>query len=252
MRNKNKRSKSSTSILKNFVIAIFTFFALFVFYKKGIYFLRHSDYFTVKDIWYESSLKSIESSELSNLKGKSLLQIDLKKIQRQLELRYPQFGQLRVLKRFPNQILVVAQKRSPFAQARIEARNITLDEKGVVLSTTEGLDNHLPLITGVSALRARILAGSLIESRDLQLALTVIKIFKTDKVLSKYRIFKIDVSNLSEIYFYIVDNLKIIIDEEDFDHKLKMLGLLLSQAKLEPNSVRYIDLRFKEPILGKK
>ena len=47
-------------------------------------------------------------------------------------------------------------------------------------------------------------------------------------------------------------NLKIIMDEDDLDHELKMLSLVLSQAKVDANNIKYIDMRFKEPILGKK
>ena len=252
MGNKNKKSGLSVTFFRSIIFGIFAIFLVFVFCERMLVFLKSSDYFTIKDIWYESSLQSIESSELAGLKGKNLLQVDLKKIENQLQWRYPQYKHLMVLKRFPSQILVVAQKRFTFAQVRIAGHHATVDDKGAVVAAAGDLDSRLPLITGVSTPKSKITAGSLIENRELQLALRIIQVCQSDRVLAAYRISKIDVSNLSEIYFYIANNLKIVIDQENLDQKLKMLRLVLSQAKLEANGVKYIDLRFKEPVLGKK
>ena len=48
------------------------------------------------------------------------------------------------------------------------------------------------------------------------------------------------------------EELKIIVDRDNIPHKMKILELVLSQAKPDFEGVQYIDLRFKEPILGKK
>ena len=252
MASKGKKTGLSISLLKGVVVGIFTLFILFIFSGKILFLLRQWDYFAVKDIWYESSLKSIEASELANLKGKNLFEIDLKKVQRQLQLRYPQFANLQVIKRFPNQILVVARQRTPFAQAKISARYVILDERGHALSSMGDPDGRLPLITGLRLPKGRMTIGSLIENEDLQVALGIIRVFRTERALVSYKISKIDVGNLSEIYFSLTESLKVIIDEENFRHKLRILALVLSQAKSELNTVKYIDLRFKEPILGKK
>jgi len=252
MATKNKKTKLSASFAKRTTGIIVVLAVLCAGYKPMISFLKKSDYFAIKDIWYESSLQSIQSSELTGLKGRNLFSVDIQKIQKQLQSRYPQFKQLMVLKRFPNQILVVAKKRTPVAQVKIQNRSVTVDERGAILVFTEGPDSHLPLITGVRFKGGKIQVGSLTDSRELQLALKIIRAFETDRVLSFYRIARIDVGNLSEIYFYITNNLKIIMDEDNLDHEFKMLGLVLPQAKIDTDHVKYVDLRFKEPILGKK
>lgn len=252
MRSKAKKTGFSVSFLKIIVLGVFALFAVLVCNDQTISLLKHSPYFKIKDIWYESSLKSIESSALANLKGKSLFSVDLTEIQKQLQSRYPQYKQLQVLKRFPNQVLVVARQRYPLARLRLAGKTLTLDEKGVILATAGDSDDQLPLIIGVNTVRGKITAGSLLESPDLRAALSIVRISKTDKILSNFRIAKIDVDNLSEINFYLANNLKVIVDQDQLEHQLKMLGLVLSQAKLDQENVKYIDLRFKEPILGKK
>ena len=213
--------------------------------------LKESDYFKVTDIWYEASLKSIESSELAGLKGRNLLTLDLKKIERQLQQRYPQYRQLAVLRRFPNQILVVAKRRAFFAQANINNRLMIIDEKGTMVGTDKDSDDALPYISGISAVKGRLQIGVAVEGYQLQVALGIIRVFQSDKNLSSYRIAKMDISNLSEINIYLDNGLKVIADQENYPEKIRMLGFLLS--KLSPQEeMKYVDLRFKEPILGKK
>ena len=249
---KTKKTSASLGLFKGLFLGAFTLFLLLVLGQRIYVALRDSGYFAIKDIWYESSLKSIESSELAGLKGKDLFDVDLKKIQRQLQYRYPQYKDLVVLKRFPNQILVTAQKRPSFALVEIQGHSIVVDERGVVLFLSGDPESKLPVVTGVSSAKKKVVVGTIFDSRDLHIALDIIKIFQTEKTLSLYRISRIDVSNLSEINFFILDSVKIVVDQDNFSYKLKMLGLMLSQAKLKAEEVKYIDLRFKEPILGKK
>ena len=234
------------------MVLCFTAVGISIFSRNIMDFLKTSDYFTVKEIWYESSLRFMESNEMTGLKGRNIFDVDLTRVEKQLRMRYPQFAQLRVLKRFPNQILVVARQRTPLAQTQLGAKMIMLDDKGVILSIESELDNQFPFIVGTGSFKGRVATGILIENVDIQLALKIIKFFKADKILSMYRISRMDVSNLSQISFYILGDVKIMMDQENFYHQLKMLSLVLSQAKLDADTVKYIDLRFKEPILRKK
>lgn len=252
MGNKVKKIKASPAIVRWAAFLTITMAVLWGFSKHIVNFVKTSDYFLVKEIWYESSLRFMESNEITGLKGKNIFDVDLSKVERQLQLRYPQFAQLRVLRRFPNQILVVARERMPFVQAELEGKIVTLDDKGVILAVNEPLESQLPYISGASALKKRITTGMLVEDLDIQLSLKIIKSCQMDRVLRMYHITKMDISNLSQISFYILDNLKIIMDQERFLYQLRMLNLVLSQAKIDSETVKYIDLRFKEPILGKK
>lgn len=239
-------------LLKNIVIGVVLVFFVFILYQKGIALLKSSDYFIVRDIVYDPSLKFMDAEFMAGLKGKNLFNVDLKKIERQLQMEYPRFSQLRILKKFPNQILVVASTRAPFAQTRINGKIAILDDEGAVVALSADLDTHLPLVTGVRLSTGKITIGSPMQSIPLSTALAVVKAFRAEATLAAYRISKIDVANLSQIYFYITEDLKVILDEDDLGRELKILGLVLSQTKNELENVRYIDLRFKEPVLGKK
>ncbi|MCK5081648.1 MAG: cell division protein FtsQ, partial [Candidatus Omnitrophica bacterium] len=61
-----------------------------------------------------------------------------------------------------------------------------------------------------------------------------------------------NVENLSKIQFTLSNGLVIILDRNNIDRRIKVLGVVLSQGKLDMKQVKYVDLRFKEPIIGKK
>ena len=249
---KNKKSKPSSPAAKNFSLAVILVFLIFVAARLSFQYLKDSKVFTVKHIVFHPSLKIMESHEAFSLKGKNLLDLDLKPLQKQLEARYPQFAQLRILKKFPDQLIVTARERKPFASVIVEGRSFLLDHDGIVLSGFLESESQVPVIVGVSLSRTKAAAGNPLEGRDLNLALKILKAFKEDNLLSSLRIVKMDVENLSQINIYLQEGLKIILDEDDFRNKLKVLRLVLTQAKSQLGDVKYIDVRFKEPILGKK
>ena len=237
---------------RNFSFIVILAFLLFFMARLSSQYLKESKIFTVKHIIFHPSLKMMESQEAFSLKGKNILDLDLRPLQKQLEARYPQFAQLRILKKFPDQLIVTARERKPFASVKMEGRNFLLDQDGIILSIADETDNPMPLIVGVSLSRVKAAVGYPLEGRDLILALRILKAFKDENVLSTLRITKIDVENLSQINIYLQDGLKIILDEENFRNKLKALKLVFTQAKSQLKDVKYIDVRFKEPILGKK
>lgn len=252
MASRSKKIKISPSVIGWMVVVLFTGAGLFFFSRHIIHFVKTSEYFTVKEIWYESSLKFMETNEIKGLKGKNIFDVDLSRAERQLQARYPQFAQLRILRRFPNQVLVVARERMPFARIQSAGKTATVDEKGVILSVNGGSDDNLPLVVGASLAQNHLASGTQIPNQEVKLALSIVKYFRMERGLVSYRISKIDVGNLSQVSFYVLDGLKIIVDQERLLHQLRMLSLVLSQAKIDAQNVKYIDLRFKEPILGKK
>ena len=48
------------------------------------------------------------------------------------------------------------------------------------------------------------------------------------------------------------NGLVVILDSTKITQKVKIVGLILAQGKVKPKDAKYIDLRFKEPIVGKK
>ena len=83
-------------------------------------------------------------------------------------------------------------------------------------------------------------------------ALQIIGACRVDPVVSAHRLRTIDVGSLSRIYCHFSDGLKVIIDSDDVPRKVQLLGIVISQARVQLDQVNYIDVRLKEPVLSKK
>jgi cell division septal protein FtsQ len=221
-------------------------------YYGASYGLRRSSYFQVKTIHIDPSLNFIDRSGLDRLKGQSIFTVDLARAQQRLGARYPQVAGLKLIRRFPDQITVVAKQRKPVAQARMDGKTVTLDGFGVILSTTTRRDEQLPHIEGFSEKNNRAVLGHPLTGRDFKAAVQVITAFQNNRVLESYRIKSIDVSNTSKIEFIISNGLKVYIDRDELARKMRLLGFVLTKSEINLDEVKYLDLRFKEPVIGKK
>ncbi len=250
-RKKNKKPLLSFRLLRNLTLSIFVIFLILVLYQSIMRELKASRHFKIREIVCDPTLQFLKSSRLASLKGKSIFEVNLSALQKQLQNQYPEISQLKLSRRFPAQIRVSAQKRIPFATIEINHKNYTVDPEGIILSQSW---RDLPVITGLKPRREIIFPGQILKGYDLQSALKVLKAFKTNKYLSATQILRIDVESLSqiEVYIHIPGELKILVDQNNIAQKIQMLSLLLSQAKLKLEDVHYIDLRFREPIIGRK
>jgi cell division septal protein FtsQ len=105
--------------------------------------------------------------------------------------------------------------------------------------------------------------GARIRSGDLRLgryckndqinsAILIVKAFKQIRDLSSFRIDSINVERLSQIEMILNNGLKVIVDTDNVRNKMSMLGVVLTEVNFDLNDTEYVDIRFKQPIRGKK
>jgi len=216
------------------------------------YLFSHVDYFKVRSVTIDPSVQFVNKRDFRGLMGKNIFTIDLKAVQRKLNYKYPQAARLKVIKRFPNQISILAKQRAPYAQLQIQSKTIVLDKEAVILSLNEGKDKKLPSIVGTKLNNPKLVLGMPLKGSDISLTLKIIKLFKANSSLASYTIKDINIENLSKIHFTLSNQLDVIIDRDKIAQKIRVLGVILAQDRLDLKDVNYVDLRFKEPIIGKK
>jgi len=237
---------------KNIIIGILVIGIGFVAVNRAQYIFSHVDYFKVRSVTIDPSLQFINKRDLKGLMGKNIFTIDLKAVQRKLNYKYPQAARLKVVKRFPNQVSILAKKRVPYAQLQIQDKIVVMDKEAVILSLEEKRDKNLPDIVGAKLTDPKLVLGAPLKGSDIWLTLKIIKLFKANSGLDPYSIKGINVENLSKINFTLSNHLDVIVDRDKIAQKIRVLGIVLAQDRLDLGDVKYIDLRFKEPIIGKK
>lgn len=249
---KKKQNKISPSLLKMAGIILLALLLGFGLYWGVSYGLLESSCFQVKSVQIDPSLVVIDQSDFDRLKGQNIFKIDLRQIQEKLGRRYPQVARLRVTRQFPDQITVVAVPRQPVAQLKDDSSILTIDEHGVVLSTSTPRDEKFPYIEGLALKGKRVILGQPLGGDDVKAALALISAFQANRVLESYFIQSVNVANTSKIEFVVSNGLKVYVDHDQLPRKMRLLGFVLTRADLDFNDVNYLDLRFKEPVIGKK
>ena len=245
---------------KNFLgIKAFQIFILLTFFVAGSIFLsqktyeyfHHAELFNIKHIEKTPSLQFVQSSYLERLKGHNIFSVDLEAVQQRIQSKYPEIAELRIQRKFPDTLYLSAKKREPFAFVTLQQQDVLLDQEGYVLSFKPLPVSQLPQIMGVKV-REALVIGKPLRSRSLQRALRILTAFAKVEALSSLKVLRIHVENPSKIQLETSEGFMVILDEQDVPLKMQTFAALWEQQHIDAQTIGYIDLRFQQPILGKK
>ncbi|MBF0504713.1 MAG: FtsQ-type POTRA domain-containing protein [Candidatus Omnitrophica bacterium] len=246
-----KKSGVNISMISVLRVIVFLIIGYVVFsgYVLALDFLTNSPLFEVKDVMIDRSIQFIDLRVLKQLKGSNIFKVDIKKIDRQISQEYPYISQLRVVRQLPDRIMILAKKREPLLQIYFKGRFLLVDREGVALYYSAG-SAVLPQVQGIPLERTRVVLGTHIRSKELKAAVDILNMFGLSVNLKRWKIMSMEVGNLSKIDLAFGDNKHVILDQDDTKDKIDLLQMLIAGNKIDLNKVKYIDLRFKEPVIA--
>jgi len=207
------------------------------------------DYFKVKEIIAPAGAKI---TGLSYLEGRNIWALDLKKESRFLSSLNPTYKRIRLVRVFPDRLFLDLYQRRALAYIKI-FKYFCVDKEQVLFDASlEVPDTDLPVITGLNNKLTAPALGRRYNSPELALALNIISEFNSSGPLGSFKISTIDILNLNNASFFILPGIEVRIGREGLKDKLNILSNLLLQPGQEPADIKYIDLRFKEPVVKLK
>lgn len=215
--------------------------------------LTTADYFAVKEI----IIKSPYPAKVDYLKGKNIFRVDLDKEANQLSSLYPDFKTIRLVRILPDKLYVDFIKRSPLAYVKLY-RYFCLDSEGVLFDLPQGkMDLVLPVVTGLDTKIFGVKAGRKYSTNELLVALSLLKEIKKNRYLTSYRVDKIDVSDPANTSLYLSVSedggpIEVKMGLGNVADKVNILASLIFQSSNDRFNIKYIDLRFKEPVIKLK
>ncbi|MCF7873911.1 MAG: cell division protein FtsQ/DivIB [Candidatus Omnitrophica bacterium] len=265
-RRKNKKIQLSKFFTNKFFIGAFIFFLVAGVFLLIGYQIYTADFFEISKRNLKSNL-NINKNIISKIEGKSIFELDLNKLHSYLIRQYPEYKEIKILKKFPNFIEIQIEKRKPIAQIR--AKNFYLvDRDGVVVS--QGKSNYFegfPIITD-SSFRQYLPKGKNVYSRELTAAFRLIQVIKDENLLElinsldsdyQFKLKDINISSPETIYFYLTNQkyyqkrIKVILNRQELKEKISLLKELIKQKLKDKLSlIRYIDFRFQKVAVGFK
>jgi len=231
--------------IKLIIIILIIFLGALFTVRNLLKLFKTSDYFKIKDIIIFSEENIVD---LSYLKGENIFTVDLQKEAGYLMEQYPIYRKISLVRILPNRISINFIKRKPVAIIKLY-RYFYVNEEAILFDMPEELENQdLPLILGLETKIFGPKIGRRYNIKELTIALNIIKELNLNRALKDYKIKRIDVANLSNASFTIKE-LEIKLDAYNIKDKFNILAGLLNQLKNDLNNIKYIDLRFKEPVI---
>jgi len=223
------------------------------------YMFVDSDLFNVKglDVRFYDQKNTLRRVNFSDIEDKDVLGvnvflIDLKNFKERIARAHPELRDIVVRRALPNRLIVQARQRVPAAQVYGD-KSYFIDKDGVFLTYVEDTENEtvIPLITGI---KVSPFKGGLAQKEKIDKALFLIEAASENSKLSKYKIKKIDIADSRNISFFLnaadAEKVEIKIGEGEFTKRIEVLSTVLEQLGRDIERVKYIDLRFEDPIVG--
>jgi hypothetical protein len=223
--------------------------------------LTTADFFAVKQVIVRNS-----DNQFEYLKGRNIFSLNLSNEAWRAFLRCPDCRKVRFARILPNCIVVDFLKRKPIALVKFY-KNFAIDEQGVLFyadAATEQLD--LPVIYGLETKIFAPKPGISYKRTELSLALSIINEFKANKYFGGFTLKRIDVASPGSAGFFMllprqIVNYTLLAPQAEWlgfevrtganniRQKMMILGGLVIQERKEWANIKYIDLRFKEPLI---
>lgn len=254
--------------VKSTVILIILFLVL---YSALVYLDRtisNLPYFKIKDIIVNQG----DAAEFYYLKGHNIFKLDLKKEARYIAEVYPYYEKVRLIRILPDSLFIDFVKRQPIAYIKL-SRYFYIDEKLILWDISDQQagqlqDGGIPVILGMDTKIANPKTGKTYAFIELRFAVEIIKEINAQQALKGCRISKIDIKNPSSISFFVVvnssaplpttkakgflkcDDIEVKMSIGDSKEKISILTGLFSQLRNDLCKIKYIDLRFREPVIN--
>jgi hypothetical protein len=240
------------------IIFLAMFFIIGYIYKT----LSYSDYFKIKDIINRDN----GVVDLSYLKGRNIFSVDIGKEARYALGFYPDYSKVRLVRVFPDRLFVDLVKRKAVACVKLY-KYFVLDENGILFSMSNDLEGQdIPLIVGLETKIFGPKPGQAYRAKEVMAALEIIREIKKNKALRGCPLKKIDVAGIGNTAIFLAVTvppadftgtrgtdkgnwLEVKIGQDNIKGKIAILGEVVAASKRDLANIKYIDLRFKEPVI---
>jgi len=233
---------------------------LFLFFQSRAFLLR-SPIFAISRIELAGAEIFDKSQEEFHFYGltpsTNIFCLDIKGLSQRLMQDHLEFEQVAISRKLPDTLKVRIDYRKPSAFIKkyagfSEYEYYPISRSGVILPKEIGEGKQLPLLLGLDLYRGKLDVGQQINSRQLSIALLSLERINESWSIQQHSIEALDVSDYRNISLFLENGVQIKLGSGKLDAKIKRLERILKEASLELDKVKYIDLRFKEIVIGPK
>jgi cell division septal protein FtsQ len=187
--------------------------------------------------------------DLSGVLGQNIFSLDLNRQAQDLADRFTCYKEIRLLRLLPDAVIIDAAFRLPLGRIKLP-QDFYVDEEGVLFNLGKGQTAvNVPYIVGLKNRLRRPEAGRKYDIREMNLVIDLITNLRKDSLLKNYTVEKIDAARPSSLSFLLKRGPEIRIGNTQIPAKLDVLHSLFGHIKTKWLRIKYIDLRFREPVI---
>lgn len=243
---KGAPKKVPTKKILYFVIVLALITGTYLFFLNSPYFKLDS----VEVVDGSRATRLEKGDLLRTYKGRNIFDIDIRSLSFRIKNEYPVIKDAIVRRVMPDTLEIEIIPRAAIARIKSRGDFIPIDRTGMVLSGERG-NGKLPVITGFSMwLRPRV--GEALKNEQLESGFLLMDALKESSISQGHSVTTIDVSNYKNLSFYFKNGIEVKIGGEDFPARLKKLKKTIANPDLDKSNIKYIDLRFKDVVIGPK
>jgi len=185
------------------------------------------------------------------LVGKGLWDIDLRAIAEDLTSQQPWLKEVRVVRQLPSAIRIEIIPRVAVAQVRL-AQWYPVDAGGFIVPKPSAVPSEdLTRLVGFERASPPLKVGALNTEERLKTALRTLKALRRAPALSSHRLTEINVADPQQLRFILDGGTEVRCGAEgELGDQLERLRAALHVIAKRQMAVRYIDVRFKEPVVA--
>jgi len=254
-KNNNKKGKNEGAFIspkKLLTKRVFRVAVVLILIAAIYLFFVNSPYFKLETIEVidRSQVNVVNVDELlSTYKGRNIFSIDINSLSAQIKSDAVFIKHAIVKRILPNKLEIEIVGRIPIAKLKSH-KYFPIDRTGMVLPP-DTKTGKLPIIMGLSMwLRPKV--GMELNNPQIESAFLLIDALRENSWMSGYTVSAIDVSNYKNLSFYLESGIEVKIGSEDFIARLNRLKATLAKPGLDKENIKYIDLRFKDVVIGPK
>ena len=240
---------SRTRVLRaKLIIILLALTVLGLVAASGLRYLMRSDYFRIRDVLVAEGIKD----NFSYLKGRNIFSIDLNKESQYISNLYPIYKKIQLIRLLPDRIYINFAKRQALAYVRLY-RDFCVDKDLMLFDPVDNMGReNLPIIVGLETKIHGPKSGRKYAIKELVLALNLIKQINNNKALKNYNFKIIDVRKPDIVLLILENGPEIRMSQSNTENRVNLLATLFIQSKGALNNIKYIDLRFKDPVIKLK
>jgi len=252
----NKESKGSAvkTLLK--ILPVILVLVVLGFAVKGVSdFLFSSPYFFVKDadvyIDGKIALPQISSRYGVNISS-NIFKVDLASIRASIYRKHLEIRRITLSRRLPNRVSIDIEIREAVVQVKAD-KYYPVDKDGIVLiDITDEPNPRLPVLAGAQGKISALSIGTKIDTQNFKEAKELLKAIIKSDFLRKHKFLYIDCYDYKNLSFYIDKDLEIKMGRQNYDEKLNTLAKIFDKLDKDATDIKYIDLRFRDVVIGPK